>query len=302
MVLKSKSEPVIQGIYQDGKKLKSNEGIITFSAPSEEIKFDLIKLITPYPDIPIIKLKTTEENILSITFHVENLFSQEDAKSKLFPILEILLNLLVYLTRRPIGEPYFQAATLPLPIGKKSINGLQLKGSHMIMFSSEPRTTRFFGGKLTPGPEFVKKLENHFQKSIFGNICFKMYRLAVNQQDTLGKFMLLYSVMLQLTKNELQDEVDKLILNIEPNVKQTPKPPKLKKRSKVNPNETIFTRLRNEIAHRRANVDIKNTSEEIKKNINDLDLIVIKILGRYGSEKKLLYISGSSRQSYNLVG
>ncbi len=281
MALKGKSGPVIQGTYQDRKKLKLNEGIVTYSVPSEELKFDLIKMTTLHPDVPIIKLETTEENIISITFHVENIFSREDAQSKLFPVLETLLNLVVYLTRCSIGEPYFQNATLPIPIGKKSINGLQLKGTHMMMFSSKQQSNVFSGGKLNPGPGFVKELEDHLKKpELLGEICFKIYRLAVNNQDTLGKFMLLYSVISQLTENEYQDEVDELIRNVEPNVKQTPKPSINGRTLRGNPNETIFTRLRNEIAHRRPNADMQITSKEIKENINKFDLIANMILKR----------------------
>jgi hypothetical protein len=86
-------------------------------------------------------------------------------------------------------------------------------------------------------------------------------RLSVSHVE---EFMHLYAILLWLY-NDSQNDVDTFIRNVEPGVAQTQHPMKA-----AGVMETIYTRLRNELAHRRAGTSIDNTKQEMAVKVGDL--------------------------------
>ena len=82
--------------------------------------------------------------------------------------------------------------------------------------------------------------------------------------------MLLYWILLQLN-NDKQQQVETQIKRFEPTVPRTPSP-------KNNEPETIYTRLRNELAHSRDGVAPQKTWCEIQTQVGGLAEIVKKVL------------------------
>jgi hypothetical protein len=94
----------------------------------------------------------------------------------------------------------------------------------------------------------------------------KRLNFACSVPEPIGRFVALYSLLLTIG-NDRQSEVDKLILGIEPTTHQTvpPKPGQL---------ETLYTRLRNELAHDRQTATLFSTHEEIQLHLKRFEWIV----------------------------
>lgn len=112
----------------------------------------------------------------------------------------------------------------------------------------------------------IRSLQDAFSRvyTVGGGSLLRIFRYAMNIDDEVSKFLMLYLILYLLRSN--QREVDELIRAIEPTVDQTPNP--------RNPilMETCYTRLRNEITHR--DVDHEATRQEILQRIHDLTNIV----------------------------
>ncbi len=106
----------------------------------------------------------------------------------------------------------------------------------------------------------TKQLE---QPKTLGREYYRFFRAARQSTSPVVQFMSLYQILLMIFSDK-QDFVDDFIEKHDPNVPQAAKPPrpkKTKKRKRLN--ETVYTRLRNEFAHKRDGVDIQKTKAEM---------------------------------------
>ena len=92
---------------------------------------------------------------------------------------------------------------------------------------------------------------------------FEMFKSTMAMNETISKFMLLYFIALSIC-NDKQEKVDKKILRHQPS---TPTNEPYGRRKTP---ETIYTRLRNEIGHRRPGTSIEGTRKEMQANLNGL--------------------------------
>jgi len=100
----------------------------------------------------------------------------------------------------------------------------------------------------------------------------KRFNFARGIQEPIGKFISLYSLLLSRCKDS-QHSVDKLIVGVEPNIAQSLSP-------KSGKPETIFTRLRNELAHHRTGGSVVQTHREIQIHSSRFEWIVKVIAQR----------------------
>lgn len=98
---------------------------------------------------------------------------------------------------------------------------------------------------------------------------YKAYKRCMDVDDVVSKFMFLYNILLCLVGDSGQRNVDDLIKSIDETVAESLSP-----RNRM---ETIYTRLRNEVAHNRG-VEFVSTDEEISHNINAFQCIVNKAI------------------------
>lgn len=125
-------------------------------------------------------------------------------------------------------------------------------------------------GVLTKPPESVKAMLE--QAPISGEQHFSLFRLARQSRSRVEEFMTHYNLLLMLHNDE-QVRVDDFIRGEDASVVETPKPTKKsskRRTAKQSPNETIYTRLRNEMAHIRDGVDLRETKVEIENCLGDL--------------------------------
>lgn len=98
----------------------------------------------------------------------------------------------------------------------------------------------------------------------------KRLNFAVSVPEPIGRFIALYSLLLTIG-NDRQAEVDRLILAVEPSTHQTPSP------NSGQP-ETVYTRLRNELAHARQTATVFSTHEEIQLHLGRFEWIAKSIV------------------------
>lgn len=101
-----------------------------------------------------------------------------------------------------------------------------------------------------------------------GQAMYGLFRIAMRAVSPIEKFLLLYHILLALLPDDKgedsQREVDAFIRQEQPGVACTPHP------RWPQTTETIYSRLRNEIAHRRPGVDLKTTRSEIDADVGGL--------------------------------
>jgi hypothetical protein len=99
---------------------------------------------------------------------------------------------------------------------------------------------------------------------------FSLYRSALQSTSLVEEYMHLYVILLTVF-NDSQRNVDEHVRKVEPRVGQSRSP-------KTGAMETDYTRLRNELAHRREGVDLKSTKAEILNNLAGLREVVRRAL------------------------
>jgi hypothetical protein len=98
----------------------------------------------------------------------------------------------------------------------------------------------------------------------------KRLNFACGIAEPIGRFVALYALLLS-EGGDRQSEVDRLILEFDPNTQQIPSP----KNGKL---ETLYTRLRNELAHVRATSNVFSTHDEIELHLTRFQWLVKSIL------------------------
>ena len=98
----------------------------------------------------------------------------------------------------------------------------------------------------------------------------KRLNFACGIDEPIGRFVALYALLLS-EAGDSQTEVDRLIVEFDPNTQQTPSP----KNGKL---ETLYTRLRNELAHVRVTSNVFSTHDEIELHLTRFQWLVKSIL------------------------
>lgn len=129
--------------------------------------------------------------------------------------------------------------------------------------------TSIFEGTVEHGNTSTLEISNFISNNINNNgLLASLFNNALCIKHEATQFLLLYLILLTLN-NDSQADVDKFI-KIKDNRAKITEKPKQKNSKKPQKTETIFTRLRNELAHKRDDVDTNNTLKEISENLNSL--------------------------------
>jgi hypothetical protein len=112
-----------------------------------------------------------------------------------------------------------------------------------------------------PAADLKAELE---RTTLPGEPLFSSYRLALQSRSPVEKFMHLYSLLLRFFEDE-QTKVDDYIRSQDSAVPQSPDP-----RPGRNNMETVYTRLRNEFANRRSDVNMQETKVDMEQHVGGL--------------------------------
>ena len=126
----------------------------------------------------------------------------------------------------------------------------------------------------------TKELKDLLERGYPHSYNYDFFYFAIGLKEPISKFMCLYNIMLSLC-NDRQKQVDKFIRDIQPGVELSPSPKKPKDEEE---RETVYTRLRNEIAHSRPGTTIQATRKEIEKNLDGFIRLTREIIVRRALE------------------
>jgi hypothetical protein len=117
--------------------------------------------------------------------------------------------------------------------------------------------------ELVTSLQKTRKIDTHFRR---------IYRDILQSTDPIARFMLLYMLLMTVIGKDNQASVDNWIRKHQPGVVETKHPLKSYM-------ETIYTRLRNEVAHgSERKVPIEKTRSEINQNIEVFQNLVKRAL------------------------
>jgi len=137
-------------------------------------------------------------------------------------------------------------------------------GSHSV---AGVAAVRFLGSALVTLDLDTANVKNKLeQPSPPGEQYYGFLRSARQSASPVEEFMHMYHIILML-HNDVQENVDKFIVAEEPTVRQTRSP------WKKGVMETVYTRLRNEFAHKRG-VDLQKTKANMAHHIRGLHILV----------------------------
>jgi hypothetical protein len=192
---------------------------------------------------------------LTVTLHTEGVF--ENDRDSFSTEIERLYAAIAVESSSRIGPVYRERSDLPCKNGGRkrtvSSNKFDVNVVTPVTMSSDA-LNRAVGLMNTP------------------SLLINEFRTASEQSDPITRFGLLYNIALQIC-GDVQKRVDQEILKIAPSTPTNTS-------SHTGRAETIYTRLRNELAHYRQK-PIASTVAEIKKNVDSFLQIIRRMVSTY---------------------
>jgi len=178
-------------------------------------------------------------------------------------ILDSITNRLAFELDLSIGQPHLKGFSLPKDASGSSYT---VSSGLLVMWDVAAPV-------INPGDTRRQELAKLLEQPSSRPDVYSAYRFACNQSDAVARFMFLYNILLQL-HGDNQGQVDNFVRGETPTVPQSLSP--------HNPSvtETIYTRLRNEVGHRRAGITPEQTRTEIEDNIAGLQALVKVAISR----------------------
>lgn len=247
-------------------------GSVHFIARTSGIQIDEFSVPSENPNIQDFVCSISEEGKIEITVNLDDVYYEEWEKGKGDILQEM---------RQFISVLSFE---FDIPIRSLHQEDFSIKkndGSGMTVTEKVNRMVwDILSGTRKPGNHAIENFKNRF-KSLREASEVRIYSSAIRQEDPVARFMLLYNIILMFSGEE-QVNVERSILSIAPDTPQTEKPeiPQSKPKQKRKPRkmETVYTRLRNEIAHNRGGEEFDRTCKEIDQWVSGLESIVKKMV------------------------
>jgi hypothetical protein len=129
-------------------------------------------------------------------------------------------------------------------------------------------------GVAAGSPEFMEYI---YDSNSNRNFFYKMYRFVMGVENPVQRAMFLYNIILQIN-GDRQNSVENMIISIDPSVKIYES---YNSRGKI-VEETLFTKLRNEVCHARNNSGHKQVCKELQDNISYFQWLVRKAIALVG--------------------
>lgn len=239
-------------------------GTITFLAAYNPAQYSYLQACLQHDKLDKFTINITEDEI-KINFFI--LFTKrsdlDDLLIKNKVLCDNILNKISFFSETQIYSPRFEGADFTSLFGyrykHKPRKVVSLRSSWSVLSYDMADKLRLL-------------LTTEDSKDIF----YKMFRCAVNTEDDISRFIILYTLLLYLSNDscDLQSRVDDLIKSIDPNIPITKSP------HKKDATETLYTRLRNELSHKRDNIDLESTQKEITENIDKFKKLVKEAIYR----------------------
>lgn len=234
------------------------KGTVTFEAQfkGQRVKFPKLEYNPNVAGVDKVEIESDGERLLS-TIHLASVPTQDEGEKLAFKVNATALNRIAFhydvaiLSGHATGHQFLPLNPKP---GEKGTVGI----SRRIMWGYEPACA-----DVPPG-----QLKTQLEQAVPpGEHRFGLFRSALRSTSPAEAFMHLYNLLLMIF-NDKQGALDKFIVAEEPKVAQTPSP------HVAGVNETVYTRLRNELGHTRAGVDIEQSKQEMAEHLPGLIKLV----------------------------
>jgi len=242
--LSALSNPMLRGIVKFRARIVDQERALTF--PSFEF-------YPTEPGVEKVEIEGPKDNEILSIVHLFGLEDAEDGIAIATKVHTAALDRICFFHDIAIENGRFEHEFSPTD----NPHGLRITGGtryQWIVLLSKV-TVSLFTADLKPKLERVAPP---------GERNFGLFRSARQSASPVEEFMHLYNILLMLFDDK-QSKVDKFIQKENRSVPLTPDP-----RPKKNGTETLYTRLRNELAHKRTGVNLENTKAAMKKNLGEL--------------------------------
>lgn len=232
------------------------KGTVTFRARIKGggLTFPLVEFNPNEPNVDKVEIEGPNGDEIHTTVHLASVASHDEGKALATKVNTAALNRISFYhnmaieNARSAGDQF--SLLNPQP------------GAHM--FACLPPLTIHAEMSATlaiPAVQLKTELE---QTSPPGENNYGLFRSARQSMSPVEEFIHLYNILLMIY-NDKQTEVDSFITSEDPTVPQTQHPER-----KAGPKETVYTRLRNEFAHKRAGVNLENTKSEMANRLGRL--------------------------------
>ncbi len=215
------------------------------------LQFHRLDIQVAEPGVGDVVLKLPDGQTLQIDVEVTSVPTEGDGEKLATQAAEKVCDRLAYAGCWSISTPVIVSAQFT------SLTPPPPPGVHEIRVLDYLRTTDAAVAVVTAGPGRLAALRDELElASPPGEHNYWMFRAALAANDRVVQFMQLYH-LLNMLHNDKQAQVDAFIVCEEPGVAQTPSP------IKAGVMETLYTRLRNELAHKRAGVNLADTKAQM---------------------------------------
>jgi hypothetical protein len=250
----------------------------------------VVELMAVYEDLrgenfsfPRLEYKPSEAAVKSIEVeadsarfywqvHIASVKSREGGRRLACEVVESAINRIVFREELRFG---------PVVV---AMDGLKHLGSisNSYVFECAPATLEVGGTvnmRFVRSPELIREEVRRCmeEESSWRDDFYGFFRAAMQSSSPVEEFMHLYHILLMICCDR-QPRVDALILDICPCAEKSYSP----KQKRVE--ETIFTRLRNEFAHRRKDVDVLDVKRRMAEIVPDIRSIVRQVIGKQSSQ------------------
>lgn len=233
------------------------EGKITYSFKCDGLELSLIEISLESESIPSVAIETKEEGVVNATCKTDKIYNIAEARNLTDQLIEKISDRLSFFLNVAVKKPVFTGSALPPYPNEENKKQHKLHCTSVIGFDAIVHVV------IKPCAEKREKIIDFLKKPAMSiDLLISEFAFSISQREHLSKFMLLYNLILQIA-GDSQELVDDTIKKIDPSV-----PVVTTKRKTFNGlkevEETIYTKLRNEIAHKRNGVTKKDTIKEIK--------------------------------------
>lgn len=235
-------------------------GTVSFTARTSGLMMEVFSVELVCSHINSMECSISEDGKILVNVNLEDVYSDDWPMKEVIQEVQQFIDVLSFEYNRPIHS----LRTSGYSLKKNDGLGMCQVCSDIAMVWDHT------SDMVKPGVHSLEQLKKRYNK-FRQSSSLRVYSSAIQQEDPIARFMFLYNIILTLS-GDRQAEVDRNIRFLAPDTPETPSP------IKKNIQETIYTRLRNEIAHNRVGADFGSTSNEVGQWVSELGRITRELV------------------------
>ncbi|MBP1149845.1 hypothetical protein [Methylocaldum sp. RMAD-M] len=235
-------------------------GTVSFTAKTSGLEIEEITVESAHPNINFLTCPISEGGAIVINANLEEVYYEDWPVQEVVQEVQQFVDVLSFEFNRPIHSLRESGYS----IKKNDGSGMSQVSSSLVLVWDVVSDT------LKPGGNSLEQVKQRFL-NFRNSSSLRTYSSAIQQEDPIARFIFLYNIILTLSGDK-QAVVDTNIISIAPETPRTPSP------IKPNMQETVYTRLRNEIAHNRVGADFGATSAEVNQWAPELGRITRQLV------------------------